>query len=81
MTPSSQELESPAIPGRFKFTRLKKEGGAVWYYRQNPESEPAPSDLAVVELVFKIGLPISMSSKPDFSDYVDGKGQSHPRAN
>jgi len=31
--------------------------------------------MAVVKLVVKYKLPISMSSKPDFSDYVDESGQ------
>jgi hypothetical protein len=35
--------------------------------------------MAVVELVVKHRLPISMSTKPDFSDYVDGDGTSRPR--
>jgi hypothetical protein len=29
--------------------------------------------------VVKYKLPISMSTQPDFSDYVDGNGQSHVR--
>jgi hypothetical protein len=29
--------------------------------------------------VKKYGLPISLSSKSDFSDYIDASGQSHPR--
>jgi hypothetical protein len=62
-----------------EFARLKKVGGAVWYYRESPESEPPANAMAVVKLVVKYKLPISMSSKPDFSDYVDESGQSHPR--
>ena len=62
-----------------EFARLKKVNGAVWYYRENPEQEPTPDAMAVVKLVVKYKLPISMSSKPDFSDYVDENGQLHPR--
>ena len=32
-----------------------------------------------LDLSIKYRLPISMSSKPDFSDYIDGSGQSRPR--
>jgi hypothetical protein len=32
-----------------------------------------------VQLIIKYKLPVSMSAKPDFSDYVDAKGVSRPR--
>jgi hypothetical protein len=62
-----------------ELARLKAVGGAVWYYRENPASEPPPQAMAAIELVMRHGLPLSMSSKPDFSDYIDGNGRSHPR--
>jgi len=46
-------------------------GGEVWYYRENPTKEPPPSATAAVQLVIKYRLPVSFSSKPDFSDTVD----------
>jgi hypothetical protein len=66
-----------AIEAEFKTIKEKK--GSVWYYRENGKSEPPPSAMAVIQLVVKYGLPISMSSKPDFSDYIDGNGSSKPR--
>ena len=33
------------------FARLKQEGGAVWYYREDPQGEPMPETAAVVEAV------------------------------
>jgi hypothetical protein len=62
-----------------KFQRIKKVQGAVWYYRENPESEPPPQAMDVIKLVVQYGLPVSMSSKPDFTDYIDGNGRSQPR--
>jgi hypothetical protein len=62
-----------------EFTRLKKVGGAVWYYRQNADQEPNPKAMSIVELIVKHRLPVSMSTKPDFSDYVDGNGHSKTR--
>jgi hypothetical protein len=53
--------------------------GVVWYYREQPEKEPPPQAMRVVEMIMKHKLAISMSSKPDFSDYVDEQGVSHPR--
>jgi hypothetical protein len=35
--------------------------------------------MEVLRLVLDHGLPISLSSKPDFSDYIDPSGVSHPR--
>ncbi len=52
---------------------------AVWYYRESAGQEPHPNAMAAIQLVVKHKLRISLSSKPDFSDYVDAKGISHPR--
>ena len=68
----------PALEERLK--SLKAEGGAVWYHRDNPAAEPPPQGNAVVKLIIKYQLPVSMSAKPDFSDWVDDKGVSRPRA-
>jgi hypothetical protein len=62
-----------------EFKRLKNTKGTVWYYREDGQSEPRPEAMAVIRLVADNGLAVSMSSKPDFSDYIDDKGDSHPR--
>ena len=62
-----------------EFKKLKNNNGGVWYYRENPQAEPPPQAMAVIELVVKHKLPVSMSSKPDFSDYIDEHGNSKPR--
>jgi hypothetical protein len=62
-----------------EFQKLKNAKGAVWYYRQNPRNEPPPQAMQVIQLVIKYGLPVSMSSKPDFTDYIDENGQSKQR--
>ena len=59
--------------------RLRINNGEVWYYRESPQTEPTPQAMAVVKLVIQYRLPISFSSKPDFSDAVDDKGRSQPR--
>ena len=59
--------------------KIKERKGEVWYYRESPQAEPHPNAMAVVELVVKHQLPISMSTKPDFSDFVDRDGRSRPR--
>ena len=53
--------------------------GGVLYYRENAGAEPPPESRDVMDLVIANKLPISLSSKPDFSDYVDRFGQLHSR--
>jgi biopolymer transport protein ExbD len=69
---SLQELENQLI-------QTKNQNGVVWYYRENAQDEPPPVAMKVVELVVKHKVPISLSSKPDFSDAIDEYGISHPR--
>jgi hypothetical protein len=59
--------------------KARSEGAIVWYYRESGKGEPPKEAMEVIKLVVENNLPISMSSKPDFSDYIDEKGQSHPR--
>lgn len=42
------------------FARLKEVDGAVWYHRENPEGEPPPQAMAVVEAVVEAHLPIRL---------------------
>jgi hypothetical protein len=63
------------------FVALKADGGVVWYYREGADAEPPVAAMKVIELIVKRQVPISMSSKPDFSDVIDADGISHPRPN
>ena len=65
------------------FSTAAKAHGMVWYYR-NVSATPTPAGErsidAVIDLVAKYKLPITMSTRPDYSDYVDMRdGQAHPR--
>jgi hypothetical protein len=62
-----------------KLDNLKEKRGVVWYYREAASEEPPPQGTEVVKMIIERKLPVSMSSKPDFSDYVDEKGKSRPR--
>lgn len=57
----------------------KAQNAIVWYYREAAATEPPPQAMAVMQLIVKYKVPVSLSSKSDFSDYVDTKGFSHPR--
>ena len=59
--------------------KLKADNGVIWYHRESPASEPPPQGNAVIQMIIKHRLPVSMSAKPDFSDWVDEKGVSRPR--
>jgi hypothetical protein len=58
---------------------LDKTNGAVWYYREDAEASPTgKQDMSVkivLDLVARHGRPMSFSSKPDFSDVIDGDGK------
>lgn len=61
-------------------SELAKSKGVVWYYRQAAQAaEPPAVSMQVIQLVIKHRLPISMSTKPDFSDAVGPDGQLHSR--
>jgi hypothetical protein len=59
--------------------KLKSDEGVVWYFRENASKEPTQQAMEAIRLVVKHSIPVSMSTKPDFSDYVDASGQSKPR--
>ena len=71
--------ESSLAEIRKAFEAATAKNGSVWYYRENAKAESPPQGMEVVKLVIDNKLPISLSSKPDFSDYIDENGQSHPR--
>ena len=58
------------------FANAEKNNGTVWYYRENAAGEPPPASTQVIQMIIDNKLPISMSTKPDFSDYVDENGNS-----
>ena len=53
--------------------------GVVWYFREGAEVAEPPGAKQVTELVIKHRLPISMSTKPDFSDAIGEDGRPHRR--
>src|SRR5579864_590282 len=51
-------------------------GSAVWYYRDNPAGEPHPNAMLVLQAIVDAKLPVRLSTKPDFSDFVGADGRS-----
>lgn len=58
---------------------LKASDGVVWFYREKAVGKEPPEIMKVIRFFLDHGVPMSLSSRPDFSDYVDRKGRSHPR--
>src|SRR6185295_6793446 len=73
-----QEADSQQLDAALE--KAKQERGQVWYYRESAGVRPSAQAQAFIQSVVRHKLPISLSSKPDFSDWVDGKGVSRPRA-
>lgn len=60
-----------------KLIDTKVSNGEVWYHRESPEEEePHPIAMDVIDLVGRIKLPVRLSLKRDFSEFVDGQGNS-----
>jgi hypothetical protein len=60
--------------------RTKEANGQVWYHREAAGSDAPTTAKEVIQRIVALKLPVSLSSKPDFSDWVDAKGVSHPRS-
>ena len=64
---------------RPKLTELAEQNGVVWYYREAPEKEPPAVSRQVIQAVIDNKLPISFSTKPDFSTVALPDGTIKPR--
>jgi hypothetical protein len=62
-----------------KLADLKKRNGVVWYYREAGKGEPPAQAMEAMKLVVDNRLPISMSTKPDYSDVLLPDGTTRPR--
>ncbi len=57
-----------------QFDTLSKAGGTVWYYRETPGNEPHPNAMEIMRLIVENQLPVTLSTKSDFSDSVGPDG-------
>jgi hypothetical protein len=62
-----------------QLSQWRATGQPVYYYRENAGEEPPASAIQVLQLIVDNRLPVSLSTQSDFSDYVDDRGQPHPR--
>lgn len=59
--------------------RLKERNGAVLYYRENPTGVAPDSSMQAFRAILAAGVPVSLSTDPNFADYVDPQGNIHRR--
>ena len=59
-----------------RLDKIRNARGTVWYYRESASAEPPKEAMLVIKEIIDRKLPIKMSTKPDFSDFVRFDGQS-----
>jgi hypothetical protein len=64
---------------RAAIKKLAEEKGMVLYYREAAQEEPPPVAMVVLQAVIDSRLPISLCTRPDFSDSVGPDGKAVPR--
>jgi hypothetical protein len=60
---------------RVSLKRLAERRGVVWYYREAGQAEAPPESAEVMKSVIENRLPIRLSSRADFSDYIGPDGR------
>jgi hypothetical protein len=58
---------------------LDPDKSLLWYYREASSEPPHPTVQRLVKAINDLGLSISLSTQPDFSDYIGTDKKSHPR--
>jgi hypothetical protein len=59
---------------RAALNRVRDAGGGVMYYRERWDEPPSAEAVKALEVIRAAGLPVRVSSKPDFSDYIGPDG-------
>jgi hypothetical protein len=59
--------------------KAKAYRGGVWFFRETTGAQPPPEAVEVFRLIVEHKVPVSLSTKPDFSDFVDDQGIAHRR--
>jgi hypothetical protein len=64
---------------RDRFVAASKSGAVVWYYREDGQRPPPEQAMLVMKAIVDHGLPVSLSSTPDYSTVVLEDGTVRPR--
>jgi hypothetical protein len=65
---------------KLKLAEHRKRSGVVWYYREasTSDGDPPPQALEVIQLIIDNKLPVSLATRPDFSDVEDEEKTPRP---
>jgi hypothetical protein len=72
-----REVNMSDLRGALEKAKERRE--IVWFYRQSGGDKPPAEAVEVFQLIVTHQVPVSLSTKPDFSDYLDDGGVSQPR--
>lgn len=53
---------------RLALAEIRKNSGAVWFYRESVSEASKDEGIAVMDIILDEGLPTRFSTQPDFSD-------------
>ena len=60
-------------------SRAKARRQNIWFYREGGKGDPAAAAIELFKFIVENQLPVSISSRADFADYLDAEGRSQPR--
>lgn len=60
---------------RLSLKGLAEQKGVVWYYREAGQTQAPPEAAEVIQAVVDNHLPVKLSSRPDYSDFVGQDGR------
>jgi hypothetical protein len=77
VTADGRDVDPAHLPG--VLGGLRRKNGVVWLYREGAAGEQHPNAALVARAIAAARLPLSLSSRPDFSDVLSADGTSRPR--
>jgi hypothetical protein len=71
------DVDPAQLPGML--AGLHRRNGVVWLYREGASGERHPNAALVARAIAAAHVPLSLSSRPDFSDVLSPDGTTRPR--
>lgn len=77
ITADGRDVDPSYLPG--VLAGLRRTNGVVWLYREGAAGERHPNAALVARAIAAAHLPLTLSSRPDFSDVLPPDGTTPPR--
>lgn len=77
VTADGREVDPAYLPNAL--ASLRGKDGIVWLYREGAADERHPNAALVARAIADEHLPLSLTSRPDFSDVLSADGTTRPR--